>query len=440
MKASAFVHGFWRGLIILLFVSACSGATTPSVSTTVPATQAATQAVVSSIKIGVPFPLSGSLAAAGTDSKIAVELAAELINQAYDLDLPLARTTGLPNLGGATVVPVFADHAMDPEKALRETERLITEEGVVAINGAWASSTSATASQAAERLGIPFLNANSTSPALGERGFRWYFRTTPNDRVFVRTLFDFIRDMEVERGVPIETIAILHEDTDFGTDTAELATALAAEYGYTIVADIAYPQNATDATSEIQRIKAANPDILLQADYTSNAILTVLAYREQDLNVDAIIANNNGFIDLQYIEAVKDAGNYIYSRDLWSTDWVANNPIVARINELYKQRAGKDLTGTSARAFTGFLVLADAINRASSTDPETIRQALLATDLTSKDIIMPWQGVRFDPETHENVLGNGIVVQMQEGAYYSVWPFEFAAREPIWPAPQWRDR
>jgi branched-chain amino acid transport system substrate-binding protein len=413
----------------------------PMATPTVPLAPTATPTVPSEpVKIGVPFPLSGALAGPGADSKAAVELAVDIINESHDLDLPLGRTQGLPNLGGAPVEAIFADHAMDPEKALRETERLITEEGVVAINGAWASSTTATASQVTERMGIPLLNANSTSPALGERGFQWYFRTTPHDRVFVRNMVEFMHDMEKNKGVTIETIAILHEDTMYGTDSADVAKKLAEEYGYEVVADIAYPQNATDCTSEVQRLKAAKPDVLIQADYTSNAILSVMTYKDLDFNVDAIIANDVGFIDLQYIEAVGDNGNYIFSRDLWSKDWVEEHPLVSTINTMYKERAGKDLTGTSARAFTGFLILADAINRAGSTGPEAIRQALLDTDMPPEQLIMPWAGIRFDPETHENVLGRGIVVQMQDGEYYTVWPFDRAARDPIWPMPTWAER
>ena len=392
------------------------------------------------VKIGVPFPLSGSLASAGADSKAAVEVAVDVINNSYDLNLLLARGQGLPNLNNRPVEAVFADHAMDPQKAQSETERLITQEGVVAINGAWASSTTATASQVAERLGIPFLNSNSTSPALGERGFKWYFRTTPTDDVFVRNMFDFMKDMVDQKGTKIQTIAILHEDTAFGTDTADKATTLAQQAGFDVVANIAYPQNATDVTSEVQRLKAANPDVLIQADYASNAILSVLAYKQFDFNPAAIIANDNGFIDQQYTSAVGDSGNYIFSRDLWSTDWVTSNAQAKAINDLYHQKTGKDLTGTSARAFMGFLILADAINRAGSTDPEAIRQALLDTSLTTDQLIMPWPGVKFDPQTHENTLGTGIVVQMQGGKYYTVWPFDVAAKDPIWPMPAWSSR
>jgi branched-chain amino acid transport system substrate-binding protein len=425
-------------LLLGLVLGGCGAEDTPGPGTAVPDT--APPEPAEPVKIGVPFPLSGALAGPGEDSKAAVELAVEIINGSYDLNLPLAKTEGMPNLGGAPVEAVFGDHAMDPEVALRETERLITEEGVVAINGAWASSTTATASQAAERLGIPFLNANSTSPALGARGFTWYFRTTPHDRLFVRNILDFLKDMEEEKGVTIETIAILHEDTMYGTDTADTVTSVAAEYGYEIVADIAYPQNATDCTSEVQRLKAANPDVLIQADYTSNAILSVLTYKELDFNPTAIVANDVGFIDLEYIEAVAENGNYIFSRDLWSTDWVEENEHVKTINDMYKERTGKDLTGTSARAFTGFLILADAINRAGSTDPEVIRQALLDYDLPADQLIMPWGGVQFDPDTHENVKAAGIVVQMQEGKYWTVWPFDRASRDPIWPMPAWSDR
>jgi branched-chain amino acid transport system substrate-binding protein len=154
----------------------------------------------------------------------------------------------------------------------------------------------------------------------------------------------------------------------------------------------------------------------------------------------AIIANDVGFIDLEYIDAVGANGNYIFSRDLWSTDWVEDNDHVKTINEMYKERTGKDLTGTSARAFTGFLILAEAINRAGSTDPAAIQQALLDTNLSANQLIMPWDGVQFDPETHENIKASGIVVQMQEGKYYTVWPFDRASREPVCPMPKWSER
>ncbi len=101
--------------------------------------------------------------------------------------------------------------------------------------------------------------------------------------------------------------------------------------------------------------------------------------------------------------------------------------------------AGKDLYDVPARGFTGMNVLLDAINRACSTDPELIRQALIDTNLSADDTIMPWNGVQFD-ETGQNTLGTGIIVQFQDGEYRTVFPTEFAVAEPVYPLEPWDDR
>ena len=133
-------------------------------------------AVASEIVIGAVYPLSGNLAKVGTDIKDSIELAAEIVNDDVDLPVPLGKGKGLPGLGGARVRVVFADHQSSPERGLSEAERLITQEHVVALLGSYNSNVTATASQAAERLKIPFLNETSTSPLLTARGFKWFFR------------------------------------------------------------------------------------------------------------------------------------------------------------------------------------------------------------------------------------------------------------------------
>src|SRR3972149_2386513 len=129
------------------------------------------------VKIGVVYPLTGPVAATGVASVNAMRLAAEIVNERYpDLKMPLAATAGLPNLGGARIELVVADHQMNPELGSSETERLVTQQGVVAIIRAYASAITETASSAAQPPGIPLVNAQSTSPRLHRRGFQWYFR------------------------------------------------------------------------------------------------------------------------------------------------------------------------------------------------------------------------------------------------------------------------
>jgi branched-chain amino acid transport system substrate-binding protein len=65
---------------------------------------------------------------------------------------------------------------------------------------------------------------------------------------------------------------------------------------------------------------------------------------------------------------------------------------------------------------------------------------LLETNIKGNQLIMPWDGVKFDPKTHQNILGKGIIVQVQNGEYYTVWPFNLATKQVVWPFPKWDKR
>ena len=173
------------------------------------------------IKIGVIYPLTGPAASTGQVLLEGVKLAADIINNRYNLNMPLAKTEGLPNLGGARIVIVSGDHQAKPDVGMAEAERLITQEKVVALIGAYHSAVTATASQAAERYGIPFVNGDSTSPTLTERGFQWFFRTTPSDQLFAENFFQFLNDVKKKKRVETAPVAIFNENTLFGADTTK---------------------------------------------------------------------------------------------------------------------------------------------------------------------------------------------------------------------------
>src|SRR5262249_14277873 len=155
----------------------------------------------------------------------------EIVNEGADLPLPLAKGRGLPGLGGAKVSVIVVDHQAKPEVGQSEAERLITQEKVHALFGAYFSSVTAAASQAAERAGIPFLNAESSQPALTQRGLTCFFRTSPTDETFSQLMFDFIKDLGAKTGQKFESVSIFHEDTAFGTDSAKVQEKLAKEVG-----------------------------------------------------------------------------------------------------------------------------------------------------------------------------------------------------------------
>lgn len=411
------------GILVLLtfIISGCDvGKKTPAVVT-----------------IGAVYPLSGSLASTGADIRQGIELAVEIVNGQYDLDLPLARTAGLPNLGGARVEVVWADHAGDPEKGAAETRRLLEEKRVVALLGAYHSSVTNQASQVAEAAGVPFLNPESTSPALIRRRFRWFFRTTADDEIFVRNFFDFLADLKAKRGIAPQSVAIVYENSLFGTGVAQLENEQARQAGLTVAADVPYAATATDVEAEARKVANSGATLVMQASYEKDAILFMQSYKALGYRPEAILAMDAGFISPAFVNTLGDDANYVLSREVWALDVGKTRPLIARVNDLYFKQYGANLTGTSARAFTGLIVLADAINRAASTEPEKVRQALRDTNIPAEQLIVPWDGVRFDPQTGQNTLARGIIVQIQEKAYYTVWPWDLAGRDLIWPMPEW---
>lgn len=393
------------------------------------------------IRIGVIYPLTGPAASVGGELRSALELAADIINNgaAGIPDMPFSAGKGLPNLKGAKIKLVFADHQANPQTGATEAERLITQEKVVALVGAYNSAVTATASQVAERAGVPFLNPESSSASLTQRNFKWFFRTTPHDDLFVHNAFDFLKELEAKKGIKPGNIATLNENGLWGTETTKLQSKLAPEFKYSLVKQVMYPAKTTQLTSEVQTLKAANPNLVLQSSYTADAILSMKTYKELGFSPDMILANNAGFTDTDFIRTLGKDAEYIITREVWALDLAKNNPLIKSVNDLFNSRYKINFTGNSSRTFTGLMVLADAINRAGGTEPEAIRRALVATDMPGKNLIMPWKGVKFDA-TGQNTLGQGILVQIVDGKYNTVWPFSMASREVTWPMPKWDQR
>ena len=393
------------------------------------------------VKIGVIYPFTGPGAAVGAELRNALELAADVINNGAPgiADLPFSAGKGLPNLKGAKIKLVFADHQANPQIGASEAERLITQEKVVAIVGAYNSAVTATASQVAERAGVPFLNPESSSASLTQRNFKWFFRTTPHDDLFVHNAFEFLKELEAKKNIKPKAVVSFNENGLWGSETTKLQAKLATEFGQNLVKQVSYPAKTTQLTSEVQTLKAANPNLVLQSSYTADAIMSIKTYKELGFLPDMILANNAGFTDTDFIKTLGKDAEYIITREVWALDLATNNPLIKQVNDLYNARYKINFTGNSSRTFTGLMVMADAINRAGSTNPEAIRKALTETNIRANNLIMPWKGVKFDA-TGQNTLGRGILVQIVDGKYNTVWPFNMAARDVVWPMPKWDQR
>jgi branched-chain amino acid transport system substrate-binding protein len=148
-----------------------------------------------------------------------------------------------------------------------------------------------------------------------------------------------------------------------------------------------------------------------------------------------VIGDDAGFSDPTFIPNVGDLAQGAVNRSAFDIGKPGSNSYI--INEMFKKKYGRDLDDTSARWMQGFLVLAEAINRAGSTDPEKIQAALKATDLKADQLMIGYRGVKFD-ETGQNTLSATYLIQLHGKTYDSVWPENRATAKFEWPMKGWR--
>lgn len=390
------------------------------------------------VRIGSLWPLSGPGSREGQEAKAILDLAVEIINNKTDLKgIPLAETEGLPNLGGAKIELVYGDHQAKPEIGRAETERLITVEKVVAMIGSYHSSVTLAATPVADKYAIPFLVPDSTNPDICKKGFKTVFRTTPTNITYVRDAIDMIDDLQKKFGTNYKRVVVSNDTSFQGVDFGRGLKELAIARGYHVLEQLGTQEPATDLTPDVLKIKSLEPEILLTHHYTGNAILFQNAFRKYRVNAKLVATVSNAYNIPDFIKGAGNDANYVFTPGTFPPKFIGNQPVTAKVNEMFKKKHGRDMS--DGRYIVGLIVLADAINRAKSTDSNAVIKALSETNLNQDQVIMPWKGVKFD-STGENVLASIVMQQILNGKYEIVWPLNRATADAVWPAPTWEER
>lgn len=381
------------------------------------------------IRIGNILPLSGPSASVGVQGKNAREMAVEEINQAG----------GIKSLGGAKIEMIYVDSKGDPTVGVTAAEGLINTDKVNLLTGCWNSAVTYPATQVAERYGIPFIVPVSVRDTITERGFKYTFRIAAKDSWWTRDQFRFLADMEKEFNVDLKTMALVYENGDWGTGFAEGWKKLAAEYNFKIVLDEPYPSTASDLTPLVMKIKRSNPDVIMLVSNASDAILLTNTMAEMKVKPKAIVASGGGHADPQFLENCKQNALYLFDEVEWEAD--LDKPGIAETNAKFKERYGYKLAGESVDAYASMYVIADALERAGSLDPEKIRKALAATKLDKGPaMIVAYDAVEFD-EAGQNKNAGIVIVQVLEVngklERVTVWPktVRRSGITPVFPMP-----
>jgi branched-chain amino acid transport system substrate-binding protein len=393
---------------------------------------------VGEVRIGLLTPLSGASKAGGVDAGHGADLAAAVINGEVGR-VPLAGVggAGLPRLGGAKLKIVRADTRSDVAVGSTTAASLVTQEHVVGVVGAYDADVTAAASQRTERLRVPFVNGDASADFLTERGLDWFFRVGPTDRRLGEDIFSALRQLQAKDStIKTEQVGVVFAD-DAPTNGALASTMelIGEGGGFRVVAQEPFPSGG-DPADAVKRVQAKAPDtVFLVASRSEDAGRAVEAVRELGYRPPGMFTFGAGFLDPAGLKTIERDGEGLFYSSVWSEDVAVRNPAAKPLMDIYQQRYQVPMNEVAASSFTAVLTLAAAVDSAGSLDPERVRTALLGLDVSGRDTIMPWDGVRFDA-SHQNARSTGVVEQLIQGEFRVVFPSELVEGPgAVWPLP-----
>lgn len=426
-------------LAMVMSLVAC-GTTSKPVQSESPKASGGTDAPkeVETIKIGLMVPLTGTQTQAGVEVQALGQLFEDAINNVVDINLPFSDVEGLPNLGGAKVKFVVGDLST-PDIAMTEAERLITEEGVIGLAGNFSSASTKTVMVPAEKYGVIVLS-EGTSVSLTEAGYKYFGRSYPGDDLFVRDTFEYLKYMNESQNADIKTVAIVCEDSEFGMNIANTMRSTLKSYDFELVEDISYSATASNVTSEVLRLKAANPDAVIMSSYIADALLFMSTYKEQNYFPKMLVGQRGGFATSDFVKNLGNDSDYVFTTARWNTDF--KSQISQDLAKLYKEKysGGIDLLGDVLSSAWDAYLLAIIANQAGSTDPDAMR-----AEMSKGIIVNPDQDPTGLPgyvygDNGQNTKTTAIVLQMKGGKSATVYPESVASAKGIYPALNWDER
>ncbi len=369
------------------------------------------------ILIGHLHPLSGSLAFDGQELKNGLVLAIQEINEAG----------GIKSLGGAKLKLLDADTEGKPEKAISEVERLFNA-GAVAVTGCYQSAVTLVATQVAEKFKLPFVVSVAVADEVTTRGFKYTFRVQPNAEQMASQTIRYLAEIVKASGQSAKTIAYLHDNTAFGQSLVGHVEKFSTQAGFQVVLKVPYSPAAPDVSTEVGKIKAAGADLVMATGYFGDGVRVLKTMRDLKLSAKAIVGCGNGaFSHPKFVQELGKLTEYVMDGNYRANP---KSELTKKAFANYKKAFGTDMGSSTVFAYQPIYVLADALERAKSTDREALRDALAKTEL--KEHILPQGPIVFGPDG-QNKNAAAAMMQVLDGQIKVVWPSAYAEAKPVFP-------
>src|SRR5437588_1899469 len=361
------------------------------------------------INIGGLYPVTGSMAQIGQGCVNAAKLAVQMVNDAG----------GIKSLGGAKLNLIISDIQSDTTVTRTETDRVINGSKVSAIHGCYASALTLIASEVAERAKVPLITGSSSDQLNVNR--RYTFTPFARASQFAQAQLQMARLVGEK-----PKVAVIFENTAFGTSTSNGLREKAPGEGVEIVLFEPYSAGFADASPLINKVKASGADMLFAVSYLNDLILIVRTIKQVGLKI-GMNGGSGGFVIPDFYKTVGSLADGLQGVAHWNHDSDEN---AQKVNAVYQKTYGEFLFEYAGGLVAQTFMLADALERAASTDPQKVRNALAALDVSSGYAAMcPGGKVKFGLDA-EHIYGHPVGGQWQQGMLACVFPDE-AKRAPL---------
>ena len=367
------------------------------------------------VKVGILHPVTGALAFSGQQCREGALMAIDDINKAG----------GIKSMGGAKIETLLGDAQSRPEAGSAEVEKM-NEAGVAAVVGAYGSAICLATTQTAAKYGLPHVVDIGVADQIVERGLKNTFRFGPGYRTCAQVGVSNLHVLNTAAGKPAKTVMIIHEESLFGSGTAQLLAKELPGFGYEVKEVVKHANPTRDFNNIVLRMKSINPDIVIPANYYNEYALLVRTMQQQKVVPKAIYSVLGGAASsYKFVKEYPDAANGIIDCNHWF------NPKDKRAVALRKRAEAKGLFFTYEifNTYTAVMLLADALERAKSADRAAITAALSAS--TFSDHFMPYGPTKF--VNGQNQGAQPLMTQVLGGDIKVIVPREFRQAEPVFP-------
>ena len=415
-------------MVVSLLVTACgTPATTAPAATEAPTTAAATEAPTSAateaptaaaegpIKIGASLPLTGDFSEPGSAAKKGYEVWADVINKGGGI------------LGRQVEFTIY-DNASDPDTAVADYERLITQDKVDLVVGPFSSRLVIPTSEVAAKYGYAFPEPAGGAPHVFDRGLTNIFFCQPAPSADQAIPFaNFILSLPEDQRP--KTFAVITNDDPFSVGVVESVEKLLTDGGLTMLLKETYPPDTADFSSLAAKVADQNPDLLVGGTQFEDSVGQIKAYIQAGYQPRGAVFTTGPGLPKEFSEALGTATEGIFAPISWFEESTTetNPEFVAAYHEKF---GSEPIAEDSANAYTVGQVLQQAIENTQSIDNAKLIEEMHKSTFTT--VVGP---LSFDELGQPK--GSYMVLQWQNGKIVVVGP-DFAKQgEPIWPKPNW---